>query len=203
MSSRSPEIDQYIANAAPFARPILEKIRAAFHKASPDIVETMKWRVPHFEQNGVLGNMAAFKQHVSWGFWKAQLMSDPRGILTPMGEKTAMGGMKVKDVKDLPPEKVLVDYVREAIRLNEQGVKAERRPKTTARLEIPSELTAALKKNKAAEAVFERFSPTNKREYAEWIADAKQPATREKRIATAVEWIAEGKPRNWKYMKKA
>ena len=197
-----PAVDEYIERAAPFARPILERIRKAFHKAHPDVQEVMKWSVPHFDYKGPLGSMAAFKQHVGWGFWKAKLMSDPHGILTPMGnEATAMGGVKVTDVKELPSEKVLVEYVREAIRLNEEGVKLERGPRRASSDEvvIPDELTAALKKNKAASAAFQKFPPSHKREYAEWIADAKQDATRQKRLTQAIEWIAEGKSRNWKY----
>jgi uncharacterized protein YdeI (YjbR/CyaY-like superfamily) len=199
--SQNPQVDQYIANAAPFARPILERIRKAFHKAHPGIVETMKWSVPHFDHKGVIGSMAAFKQHVTWGFWKAKLMSDPRGILAPMGETTSMGGAKITDVKELPSEKVMIEYIREAVRLNEEGVKLERAPRRAApsAVDVPPELTAALKKNKAALARFEEFPPSHKREYAAWIAEAKQEATRQKRVAQAVEWIAEGKSRNWKY----
>ena len=124
MPTTSPDVDRYIAKAAPFAQAILEKIRKAYHKAHPDVVETMKWSVPHFEYKGVIGNMAAFKQHVGWGFWKASLMDDPHGIFTA-GER-GMGGMRVEDVRKLPAEKVLVEYIRQAIRLNEEGVKIAR-----------------------------------------------------------------------------
>lgn len=203
MKNTSPEVDRYIENAAPFARPILERIRKAFHKAHPDVAETMKWSFPHFEYKGVLGNMAAFKQHVSWGFWKAKLMSDPHGILARMGEKTSMGGVKVTQLADLPPEKVMVEYVREAIRLNEEGVKIERAPrKAAAEPDVPEELAAALKKSPAARKTFEGFPPSHRREYVEWITEAKQEATRQKRVAQTIEWLAEGKSRNWKYAKK-
>ena len=205
MGKRIPEVDAYIKRASPFAQPILEKIREAFHAASPDIVETMKWSAPFFDYKGVLGQMAAFKNHVSWGFWKAQLMNDPHGVLSAMGEagKTTMGGSKVSDVKDLPPRKVMVELVKEAMRLNAEGVKIGRAPSTRSAepVEVPADLAAALKKDEKARATFEGFPPGQKREYVQWLTDAKQDATRQKRLATAIEWMAEGKPRNWKYMK--
>lgn len=196
----NPAVDAYIANAAPFARPILEKIRKAYHKAHPEIVEVIKWGVPHYDYKGPLGNMAGFKQHVGYGFWKSKLMEDPHGILT--ASEHAMGGMKVRAINDLPSENVLIEYIRQAIRLNEEGVKVVRpkRP-TPAPADVPDDLAKALKKSPAARKTFENFPPGQKREYVEWITSAKQEVTREKRLATAIEWMGEGKPRNWKYMK--
>ena len=195
----NPAVDAYIAKSSPFAQPILEKIRKAYHKAQPDIVEVIKWGVPHFDYKGPVGNMAGFKQHVGYGFWKSKLMEDTHGILAK--SEYAMGGMKVRDLKELPSEKILVDYIRQAIALNEAGVKAERPKRAVAAVEVPDDLTAALKKNSAARKTFEAFPPGRKREYVEWLTEAKQEATRQKRLATAVEWMAEGKARNWKYMK--
>ncbi len=192
MADRSPEIDAYIAESSPFARPILEKIRDAFHKADPQIEETIKWGVPHFDHNGIVGGMAAFKQHVSWGFWKASLMREQAALRE-----------KVTDVSDLPPEKQLLALIREAVQLNEEGVKIARAPrKTPPPLETPDELVGALRRVKGALATFEAFPPSHKREYVQWITEAKQEATRAKRIAQAVEWISEGKSRNWKYERK-
>lgn len=205
MPNRSPQVDAYIAKSAPFAQPILAKIRDAFHAANPEIEEVMKWSFPHFQYKGIVGNMAAFKSHVRWGFWKATLMSDPNGILQPMGEgATTMGGTQASSEKDLPPKKVMVAYVKEAIRLNEEGVKRERAPSTRSAspLEVPDDLAAALRKDTKAKTTFDGFSPSQKREYLEWITEAKQDATRQKRLVQAIEWMAEGKPRNWKYMKK-
>ena len=202
MKNTSPEVDRYIAAAAPFAQPILERIRAAFHKAHPDVAETMKWSFPHFEYKGLLGSMSAFKEHVSWGFWKGKLMNDPLGIIPPAGE-TSMGGLRIRSLKDLPKEKDMVAYVREAIRLNEEGVKAGRAPRAArAEAEVPADLVAALKKTPAAKKAFEAFSPSHRREYIEWISEAKQEATRQKRLAQTVEWLSEGKSRNWKYERK-
>jgi uncharacterized protein YdeI (YjbR/CyaY-like superfamily) len=199
MPKTSPDVDRYIANAPEFAQPILTKIRKAFHKACPDIEETMKWSVPFFDYKGVVGSMAAFKQHVGWGFWKGKLMSDPEQLM--QGERTGMGGMRVESVKDLPSEKIMIDYIKEAVRLNEEGVKSERVRAKKPALEMPDDLAGALKKNKAASKAFEGFAPGQRREYIEWITGAKQEATRKKRLDQAIEWIAEGKPRNWKYIK--
>jgi uncharacterized protein YdeI (YjbR/CyaY-like superfamily) len=202
MKNRAPEVDAYLAEAPEYARPILEKLRRLFHQACPEIEETMKWRFPHFEYRGIVGSMAAFKQYASFGFWKGKLLRDPHGLFSEVGN-TAMNMAKIHNVSELPADKILLEYIREAVALNEQGVQlpaALKKPK--GKPVIPDDFRAALKKNKPALATFEAFSPSNQREYVEWITEAKQPATRAKRLATALEWLAEGKPRNWKYMKK-
>jgi uncharacterized protein YdeI (YjbR/CyaY-like superfamily) len=195
MAKKDPRIDAYIAKSAKFARPILKHLRALVHEGCPDVVETVKWGMPHFDYEGVLCGMAAFKEHCAFGFWNRALKIPGRG--------GAMGQFGcIKSLADLPGDKVLVGYVREAARLNAAGekvgpVRRERKP-----LPVPPELSAALKKNAAARARFESFSSSQKRDYSEWIGEAKQDATRRKRTETAVGWIAEGKPRNWKYMRK-
>lgn len=202
MGKRSAAVDAYIAKAAPFAQPILEKIRVAFHATLPDVVETIRWGVPHFDHNGVIANMAAFKQHVTFGFWKSKLMNDPHKLFTAMGEKTAMGGMKLRQLADLPSRKILTEYIREAARLNEEGVKIERAPRTAAApVKVPDDLETALAKNRKAREAFEDFSPSHRREYIQWITEAKREETRKKRVEQALAWMAEGKSRNWKYEK--
>lgn len=186
------EVDAYIAKAQPFSRPILMKLRELFHAASPAIEEEMKWSHPHFVCDGIVANMAAFKQHVAFGFWKSSLMSDPHGYLK--------GRERLTSLTDLPPDKVMLAYIREAVDLNQSGVKMakpKRAPKPE--IDVPADLQAALKKNAKARKVFESFSPSHRREYVEWISEAKQDATRQKRLATTLEWLAEGKSRNWKY----
>jgi uncharacterized protein YdeI (YjbR/CyaY-like superfamily) len=202
MTKLSPEVDAYIAKSAEFSRPILTKVRSLFHKACPEIEETMKWGFPHFEHKGIVGSMAAFKRHACFGFWKGQLLSDPHNLFNGVGD-TAMNAAKITDVAELPPDKILVEYIREAVALNEAGVKLptpKKKPRK-AILEIPDDFLARLKKNKKALAAFQAFSPSHQREYVEWVTEAKQEATSQKRMTTAIEWIAEGKPRNWKYMK--
>ncbi len=203
MAERSPRVDAYIAKSAAFARPILEKIRGLFHKACPDVQETIKWGFPHFEHRGVLGSMAAFKQHASFGFWKGTLMSDPQGLFRGVG-KTTMNALKLEALADLPADKVLLAYIKEAVKLNEDGMKPPPRTKKAVKkspAKVPDDLRAALRKHPQALATFEVLSPSHQREYVEWITEAKQAATREKRMATAIEWLSEGKPRHWKYMK--
>jgi uncharacterized protein YdeI (YjbR/CyaY-like superfamily) len=203
MRRTSPEFDAYIAKSAEFARPILKRIRRLFHRASPRIEETIKWGFPHFEYKGMVGSMAAFKQHVSFGFWKGKLLSDPHKLFAVMG-KTTMSMSKITDASQLPADRILLEYIREAVALNEQGVKLPpwKKPARKQELEIPDDLVRALKANKKAGATFEGFSPSHKREYVEWITEAKQEETRTKRLVTAIEWMTQGKPRNWKYMKK-
>lgn len=197
-------IDSYIAKSADFAKPILTHLRQLVHKGCPNVTENVKWGMPFFEYNGsIVCNMAAFKQHCAFGFWNAPLMKDPEGILQ-VKDKGAMGHFdRITSVKDLPSDKIMLTYIKEAAALAEQGVKnparAKKEPKKP--LPVPAELTAALKKNKKAQAAFDAFPPSHRREYIEWIIEARTEATKEKRIATTLEWLTEGKSRNWKYQK--
>jgi uncharacterized protein YdeI (YjbR/CyaY-like superfamily) len=202
MQSRSAEVDDYIARAAEFARPILKKIRSLFHKACPEIQETIKWGFPHFEYKGIVAGMAAFKRHAAFGFWKAKLLADADGLFADRG-KSASKMAKLTELRDLPPDEVFLGFIRQAVALNERGVKVPKKaPRRKPELVVPDDLALALKKNKKARATFKGFSPSNRRDYVEWITEARLSETRTRRLATAIEWMAEGKPRNWKYMKK-
>lgn len=194
---KNPAVDAYIARSADFARPILTRIRSLMHKACPKVEETIKWGVPHFEYQGVIGGMAAFKQHAAFGFWKQRLMKDPAGFFSK-GE-SGMGGRKVRSLADLPSDAMLVRYIKEAVALNANGVKTARPIKKKPPLKVPPYLAAALKKNAKARATFEAFAPSHQREYVEWLVEAKQEETRARRLASTIEWLAEGKQRNWKY----
>ena len=209
MSEKDPRIDAYIAKAADFARPILSHLRQLVHKGCPGAAETVKWGMPFFEYNGsILCNMAAFKQHCAFGFWNAPLLKDPEGLLQ-VKDKNAMGHFdRITSQKDLPSDKILLAYIKEATRLIKDGKGMRAQPKKDAKkapaapLPVPAGLTAALKKNKKAQAVFEAFSPSHRKEYIEWISEARTDVTRDKRIATTMEWLTEGKSRNWQYQKK-
>jgi hypothetical protein len=194
---RNSAVDAYIAKSADFARPILKRLRALMHRACPKVEETMKWGVPHFEYKGVIAGMAAFKRHAAFGFWKRRLMQDPAGFFSK-GE-SGMGGRKIRSLDELPSDTVLLGYIREAVSLNEQGARVPRSTRRKPPVKAPPYLTAALKKNAKARKTFEGFSPSQQREYVEWLTDAKQEVTRERRLATAIEWMAQGKTRNWKY----
>lgn len=195
MGKKDPRVDAYIANAQPFARPILRHIRKQVHAACPKVEETMKWSMPHFEYQGMLGGMAAFKQHCAFGFWKTTLV-------IPNLDKSAMGrfGCLTK-LSDLPSDKVFAGYIKKAARLNEDGVKVARKPapKVKAALKPPSYFLAALRKNKKAKDTYDAFSYSHKKEYLQWITEAKAEETRKRRLAQAIEWMAAGKARNWKY----
>jgi len=209
MAKHDPRVDAYIEKSADFAQPILRHIREVVHTACPDVEETMKWSFPHFDYKGIMMSMAAFKAHCTLNFWHAA------DVVGPEAEEGAMGQFgRIASVKDLPSKKVLTGYVKKAMALKDAGVKpswaADRSakakaksrtsPKKKAEPEIPAELAAALTKNKKAATTFQAFSPSHRREYVEWITEAKRDATRAKRVAQTVEWLAEGKPRNWKYM---
>lgn len=200
MPIKSREIDRYIAKAQPFARPILTRVRATFHKACPDVREVLKWGHPSFDYKGILGGMASFKQHAVWGLWKSKLIDDPTGAMKS-GDPGMMGGGKLTNVSQLPSQKVMIGLIKQAVALNEKGVKVSKRKSAKKPApKIPSDLSAALRRNARAGKTWEGFSPSHKREYIEWIVEAKQAETRERRLLQAIEWMADGKPRNWKYM---
>jgi uncharacterized protein YdeI (YjbR/CyaY-like superfamily) len=201
MKNPSHELDGYIAKSADFARPILERLRKLFHKACPDIEETMKWGRPFFEYRGIVANMAVFKSYMRWGFWKGKLLKYPDEKLGAKGLTLLRG--RITDVKDLPPDKVILDLIRQAVALNEQGVKvpARKKPAKPAMV-VPKDLLAALEQNNKAKAAFDAFSPSHQREYVDWITAAKSEETRSKRLATALEWMSDGKSRHWKYARK-
>ncbi len=197
-------LDSYIVKSADFAKPILNHLRSLVHKACPEVEETIKWGMPFFDYKGAgLCNMASFKQHCAFGFWKASLMKDKTLIENAKGE-TAMGHLgKITSLKDLPSDATLIRYIKEAMKLNDEGIKVEKKKPTRAKeVKPPDYFLKELKKNKAAQKTFEAFSPSNKKEYVQWISDAKTEETRKSRMTTAIAWMAEGKPRNWKYMKK-
>lgn len=198
MGHRDPRIDAYIDRSAEFARPILTHLREVVHAACPDVEETLKWKSPSFEYKGLLCGMASFKQHCAFGFWKHALVTGETGKAAE-----AMGSFgRITSLRDLPPRRVLAGFVKKAMVLNEQGVKAPR-AKTVPRgpVVVPDDLQAALKKNAKARATFEGFSPSHRREYVSWIVEAKREETRKRRLATAIEWMAEGKSQSWKYQR--
>ena len=198
MPTVDPRVDAYIEKSADFAKPILNHIRKVVHNAWPEITETMKWSFPHFDYKGTVCSMASFKEHCAFGFWKQSLLEQD---VFP-AEKTAMGSFgRITSVKDLPSEKMLIGLIKQAIELNEKGIKVAKKPAAKKTLVTPKDLTAALSKNKTARATFEKFSPSHRNEYIAWIEEAKSEPTRAKRLATTVDWLGEGKSRNWKYEK--
>ena len=203
MPTTDPRVDAYIAKSADFARPILENIRDVVHSACPEVEETMKWSFPHFMHNGMLCSMASFKQHCALGFWKGAL------IFGAERDREAMGQFgRITKLSDLPSRKELAGYVKKAMALNEEGAKVPKvrkpgLPRRTVPTAPPPDLAAALKKNAKARATFEKFPPSHRREYIEWITEAKREETRARRLAQTIEWLAEGKARNWKYQGRA
>ena len=202
MGKKDPRVDAYIAKAQPFAKPILTHIRKVVHSACPDVTEGLKWSHPHFDYKGIFCGMASFKEHATFGFWKGELLKGTiKGM--PAGGDDAMGQFgRITSLKDLPGEAVLAKIVKAAAKLNDDNVVVPRpKAKPKAPIPVPPYFAAALKKNKKALAVFDAFPPSHRREYLEWITDAKTQETRDRRMTQALEWIADGKGRNWKYMK--
>ncbi|SDQ62134.1 Uncharacterized conserved protein YdeI, YjbR/CyaY-like superfamily, DUF1801 family [Pseudoxanthomonas sp. CF385] len=197
MPTTDPRIDAYIAKAADFAQPILMHARAVVHDACPQVEETVKWGMPTFQYGGrILCGMAAFKQHASFGFWQHEQVMET-------GERTGMGSFgKMTTVRDFPARRTLVSLIRKAMALIDAGAKpdAARASRTTKpALRVPADLRDALAGNAAAKTTFDGFSPSARREYIEWITEAKRADTRTRRLEQAVAWLAEGKTRNWKY----
>ena len=197
MPTIDPRIDAYIAKSSDFAQPILTHLRAVVHTTCPSVEETIKWGMPHFQYKGMLCAMSAFKGHCAFSFWHG-------AVLFPDSPKDAMGHFgRIASIGDLPPEKELAAFVKKAMKLNDEGTPAPARGKVAAprELALPDYFVAALAANPAAQTTFDAGSPSFKREYVDWIVDARTESTRSKRMAQAIEWLADGKSRNWKYAK--
>jgi uncharacterized protein YdeI (YjbR/CyaY-like superfamily) len=199
MGKKDPRVDAYIQRAAPFAKPILTQVRKLVHRGCPDVQETIKWGAPHFEYHGMLCGMAAFKKHCAVGFWKRQLIF---GTGEANGDEPVNWSRRLESVSDLPSERQFICYVRKAAKLNESGTNVPKKPAIKRPApKLPQDLAAALNKNAKAKNTFENFSPSCKREYVEWIVSAKRDETRQKRLKTAIGWLNQGKPHNWRYLK--
>lgn len=197
MGSKDPRIDAYIARSADFARPILKHIRQQMHAHCPEVTETIKWSMPFFDyKGGVFANMAAFMQHCAFGFWLGELLKVDTGLEKAMGDFGRITAMS-----ELPGDQELAKLIKAAMKLHDAGAKVPARAKAAEKKElvVPPEFLAAVKKNKKAFATFDAFPYSKKKDYVEWFTEAKTDATRDKRLAQAIEWMAEGKSRHWKY----
>jgi uncharacterized protein YdeI (YjbR/CyaY-like superfamily) len=196
--ARDPRIDAYIAEAQPFARPILDHIRDVIHAACPDVAETIKWSRPFFEHKGrMFAALGAFKAHASLILWRMGEMGDGTSR-----NRDGMGQFgRLTSTDDLPDDAELIRVVQSAMAAIDQGPPARAKRQPRAELPVPQELTAALAEAPAARATFDGFSSSNRRDYCEWIGEAKRAETRAARVAQAIEWMAEGKARNWKYQR--
>ncbi|MBA6389530.1 YdeI/OmpD-associated family protein [Colwellia sp. BRX10-3] len=198
--SKNSAVDDYIASKATFSQEILIHLRQIIHDASPDIIETIKWRQPCFEHNGLICAFAAFKKHVNFSFFKGQFLNDSAGIFVP-SDNNELTALKFSSISDIPESEVLKGYIQQAIALNsnDEFKKNVAPRKDKSDLVIPDDFAHALTITPAAKRVFSEFSYSKQKDYIEWITSAKREATRATRLATAVEWISEGKGRNWKY----
>lgn len=187
---KDKRVDEYIAAAKPFARPILERLRRLVHAAAPQIQETIKWGMPYFEYKGIVCHMAAFNHHCAFGFWKASLMKDADMLIANNGKAMGHAG-KITDADDLPPDKVLMERVREAVRLNEEEVPLPPTSKKHTLPELPEELLHKLSRNKSVAKKFNALPSSHQREYVDWLLEARKPETREKRIKSILEWVNE------------
>jgi len=203
MEQYDPRIDAYIGKKPAFAQPILKHVRELMHTTSPLITETIKWGHPFFEYKGTLANLAAFKEHCAFGFWNASLLKDTHGVLHKAGEKESAGNFgRITQISDLPGDDILKDFILQAMALNEKGNKPvvkKAAPAEKKELVVPDYFIHMLAENPAAEEAFEKFSYSHKKEYLQWITEAKTDATRQKRMEQAMEMMSEGKSRHAKY----
>ncbi len=200
---RNPAVDAYIAKSPDFAKPILAHVRKLMHKGCPRIEESIKWGVPAFEREGIVAMMAAFRKHVAFGFWSERLVREKLGAdadrMFPKDAKPGMGGRRYLARAELPADAVILRAVRAAVALNEAGERPKRALKRKPPPKAPPYLVAALKNNAKSRATYARFTPAQRREYVDWMREAKQAAPRARRLARAIEWPAAGRQRNWKY----
>jgi len=198
-TNRDRRVDAYIEKSAEFAKPVLRHLRELVHEGCPDIREDIKWNMPFFLHHGILCTMAAFKAHCVFGFWHHGMDKPMRDDGVPVD--MSMGSLgRITSIKQLPTRRAMLRYLREAAKLNESGLPPRPpRAKSQPAPKAPADLAAALGKDKAAAATYAKFTPGKQRDYVDWLKEAKRPETRAKRLATAIEWMSEGKPLNWKY----
>lgn len=200
MPKTDPRVDAYIDKSAEFARPILRHLRKLVHQGCPEIEETLKWSAPAFVLEGIVCGMAAFKAHCTFGFWRGE------EVVATGRQREAMGQFgRIEKLADLPADREIVALVRRAAKLDAEGPKpAPPRKHPRPEIPVPADFAAALARRgqAAARATWQRLAPSHRREYLEWITEAKAEATRARRLATTLEWLAEGKSRNWKYERK-
>ena len=202
MEHADPRIDAVIAKSADFAKPILIHLRRLVHQACPDIMETIKWGMPFFDYKGTVCYMAAFKQHCAFGFWKTGMLNDEYKVLKLGDEKSSGSFGRITSIYDLPSDEVLIAYIKQAVALNENNIKKPARPRPVVdqdSISVPADFKQLLEDNTAAQEHFDKFSLSKQKEYIAWFAEAKTDTTRQKRMEQALEWISEGKSRNWKY----
>lgn len=201
MGQQDPRVDAYISKANPFAQPILAHLRKLVHQACPDVEETIKWGFPNFDYKGSFCSMTAFKAHCAFRFWKGSLLNNRELFQDNQKEGVRHLG-QISSKADLPDDASLLAYIREAKKLNDDGIKlpVDKKKKATAeKIEIPADLKKLLRANPTADKTFTAFAPSHRKEYIQWINEAKTEATRQKRINTTLEWLTEGKSRHWKY----
>jgi uncharacterized protein YdeI (YjbR/CyaY-like superfamily) len=197
MAKRNSDVDAYITKAPPFAKPILKRLRTIIHKGCPKVTEEIKWKAPFYlYQNRVLCATMAFKGHCALVFWKSALIKKKIG---KKAESEFKQLRRISILKELPSERDLLAYIKLAMHFNEPGTKLPPREKRSAPLKVPSDLTLTLRSNPKARATFNSFTPSRKKDYIFWITGAKTEETRERRLETAIDWMSEGKSRNWKY----
>ncbi|MGC4072548.1 MAG: YdeI/OmpD-associated family protein [Nibricoccus sp.] len=203
MATKDSRVDSYIDEAEEFARPILKHLRKVIHQGCPKAVETIKWGCPFFNYKGLLCGFAAFKAHCSLFFWRDIDVSKWLEKTNTAGAGMGQFG-KITSRADLPKDSVLLACVRAAVeQRNAPASKTKRARKPGKELPVPADLKKALAANTKASTTFKNFAPSHRRAYIDWITDARQPATREKRLSTTIEWLTEGKPQNWKYLERA
>lgn len=198
MPTTDKRVDSYIERSQDFAKPILKHLRKLVHESCPEVTETLKWSMPSFEYKGMMCGFASFKQHCTFGFWKEALLTEAK-----FPAKNAMGSFgRITSLKDLPNDATIKKLIKEAKRLNDENIQVpKKKPIKKTDISLPEALREALARNDAAAETFDRFPPSAQREYVEWITEAKTEPTRDKRLATTIQWLSEGKRRNWKYEK--
>lgn len=200
MPKKDPRVDAYIAEAPEYARPILKRVRKLIHQGCPTAAETIKWGCPFIDYHGLLCGFAAFKRHCSLFFWRD---IDVEAFLPKTN--TAGAGMgqfgKLTSLADLPSDTKLLACVRSAMEQRDSPASKPRRQRQPAKEPaVPADLKKALAASRAAAKTFREFAPSHRRDYIDWITEAKRPATRTERVATTIQWLSEGRKRNWKYL---
>lgn len=195
MNEASENITAYIEKATPEFKEVMIALRSVLNNPNFDIKEDWKWGAPNFNNEGMICWLAHFRNHVGMNFFKGTLIKDKYNLFTHYREEKGNRQLKFSDINQIIPEQIEY-YIEEAIKLNQENIKVVKKEIDTS---LPLDLETELNNNPKAKMFFESLAPSYKRDYIEWIEEAKREATRTKRLATTMEWLSEGKKKNWKY----
>jgi len=190
-------IDEAFSKFTGFQKEYCNHLRKLIHKAMPDVKEDWKWG-PNFNVNGMVCGVWGFKDHVKLVFFKGSAMKDTYKLFNQGKENEGNRSINFSSADKIDDKKI-IEYLKEAAEINRKGIKLV---KKEIKVVMPAILVKALNKDKASKTYFESLAPSHRRDYADYISQAKQEETQLRRLDKVMEMLTDKRTLNDKYMKK-